>query len=277
MGKTLLFILLFSCIITHSYAAEYTIAVSSIASIPEMTAAQVLKSYIDKMTGESVDIVKDTECDNPDILVGQSSRISELLNSVDFSTLKQDEIILKSFGNNQVVISGARPRGSVYAAYELLEHLGCRFWAPGEYDIPKIEKLDFRNLNIRYAPEIVLRDSDFASFLRLSPEFTTTCRINGELARSMSKRFGGTQKFGGNEVVFGLCHTFNVFVPPAKYFREHPEYYSLVSGKRNPQQLCLTNSEMRKVFIDNAKKYVISDNLDNIQYPRMIVPRVMMR
>ena len=258
MGKILLFILIFCCVITYSNAAKYNIAVSSTATAPEKTAAEVLKRYINKITGESVEIVKDTECNNPDILVGQSLKISKLLNSLDFSTLKKDEIILKSYGDNQLIVSGARPRGSIYAAYELLEHLGCRFWARDEYDIPKIKELDFRNLNIRYAPEIKIREVLSGNSSLLSSEFTVICRVNGALARSLNK------KWGGREELFGWCHTFRRILPPAKYFKEHPEYYSLVNGKRTPGQLCLTNPEMRKVFIDNAKKMVIAHNINMI-------------
>lgn len=36
-------------------------------------------------------------------------------------------------------------------------------------------------------------------------------------------------------------HTFNKLVPPDVYFKEHPEYYSLDNGQRNPNLLCLSN------------------------------------
>ena len=39
-----------------------------------------------------------------------------------------------------------------------------------------------------------------------------------------------------------------------KYFKQHPEWFALVNGKRMGQgaQLCLTNPEMRKVFLQNV-------------------------
>ena len=55
------------------------------------------------------------------------------------------------------------------------------------------------------------------------------------------------------------------FVYQKKYFKEHPEYYSLVDykdkktrkmvrGRRPWNQYCLSNEAMKKVFIENALK-----------------------
>ena len=43
-------------------------------------------------------------------------------------------------------------------------------------------------------------------------------------------------------------------MPPQKYFSEHPEYYSLIDGERNPAQLCLTNPEVVKIAAENVKE-----------------------
>ena len=47
-------------------------------------------------------------------------------------------------------------------------------------------------------------------------------------------------------------------MPPAKHFEEHPEWYSLIDGKRTAGtkgQLCLTNEEMKKVMIANVLEW----------------------
>jgi hypothetical protein len=43
-------------------------------------------------------------------------------------------------------------------------------------------------------------------------------------------------------------------LPPEKYFKDHPEWYSEINGKRTHDlaQLCLTNEEMRKELTKNA-------------------------
>jgi hypothetical protein len=53
----------------------------------------------------------------------------------------------------------------------------------------------------------------------------------------------------GGKIFFGpgfFVHTFAGLVPPEKYFKEHPEYFSLVGGKRQDgyAQLCCTNEDV---------------------------------
>ena len=65
-------------------------------------------------------------------------------------------------------------------------------------------------------------------------------------------------KYGGGDYSAGFTHTFHRILPQSKYFKTNPEYYSLINGKRHPRaQLCLSNKEMRKVFIEEAKKYYV--------------------
>ncbi|MBQ7650570.1 MAG: DUF4838 domain-containing protein [Victivallales bacterium] len=49
-------------------------------------------------------------------------------------------------------------------------------------------------------------------------------------------------------------------MPVDKYFKDHPEYFSLVNGKRvggqGAGQLCLTNPELKKIFLENLLKNI---------------------
>ena len=47
-------------------------------------------------------------------------------------------------------------------------------------------------------------------------------------------------------------HTFEKLIPPGKYFRTHPEYFSVYKGKRSDKaQLCLSNRSMRLELTKN--------------------------
>ncbi len=49
-----------------------------------------------------------------------------------------------------------------------------------------------------------------------------------------------------------FVHTFHRLLPPQKYFDEHPEYYSLIEGRRlQDAQLCLSNPEVIELLIEN--------------------------
>ena len=68
---------------------------------------------------------------------------------------------------------------------------------------------------------------------------------------------GGRAQHGGVEGYWGV-HTFYGLVPPEKYFATHPEYYSLIDGKRTHDraQLCLTNPELLRITVENIKETI---------------------
>ncbi len=64
-------------------------------------------------------------------------------------------------------------------------------------------------------------------------------------------------EYGTYEVLYLFGHNIGHFVRSKKYFKDHPEYYSLVNGERRPwRQYCFSNPEMKKVFIENALEFL---------------------
>ncbi len=254
MKKLLSTILLFT--VTAIYA-QYVVVSPVEASRPERTAAKRLAYYLGQMTGQK--IVVSTRADNtqPAIFVGQSPEIAQMLGGIDFSKLKDDEIIIKSVGNN-LIITGQRPRGTLYAVYTLLEKfLGCRFWDYETIDIPRRNKLELGDINYRYAPPFTRRSIYHWPLPALpalwksgNPEYAAICRNNADLTASNAA-------YGGIDNRAGFVHTFRRIMPPKKYFASHPEYFSMIDGKRvNESQLCFSNPEMRKFFIRCAEAYL---------------------
>ena len=108
-----LFCLMISAVL-YAQAIDYDIIVSPDAIPSEKNAARMLAMYLGKI-GCSTHVV--TESSRvPSIWVGQSPKIAEMLGIEDFKSLKPDEIILKSVAGG-LVISGDRPRGTLYAVY----------------------------------------------------------------------------------------------------------------------------------------------------------------
>ena len=58
----------------------------------------------------------------------------------------------------------------------------------------------------------------------------------------------------------GSAHTFDEIAPVDKYMKDHPEYYSLVNGKRvggqETGQLCLTNPDVVKLAVDAVERWI---------------------
>lgn len=63
---------------------------------------------------------------------------------------------------------------------------------------------------------------------------------------------------GGKVSFYRYSHTFEELVPPEKWFDSHPEYFSLVNGKRRREhsQLCLTNPDVLEICIEGVRRWM---------------------
>jgi len=98
----------------------------------ELLAAEELQSIIEKISGAKLAIERSaTPPTKPSILIGTSlARQAGFGGRVD--KLDKDGLLCAVKGNS-LVLSGKRARGTLYAAYELLEELGCRWVMPGAF------------------------------------------------------------------------------------------------------------------------------------------------
>jgi len=62
--------------------------------------------------------------------------------------------------------------------------------------------------------------------------------------------------------VFG--HAWASIIPPEQYFEAHPEWFSLVNGKRITAQLCISNPQLRDEFVKNLLAKPGNQKLDII-------------
>ena len=240
---------------------EYDIVVTADAIPAERNAARELQHFLRELSGLNLPIVNTAT--GKDILVGQSPEIARLVGG-DFARLRPDEIIVKSTADGRLILSGARPRGTLYAVYTLLEeHYGVRFWTSWETDIPHLERLDISGLNLRYAPPFSRREVFWEDYNR-HLEFAVRRRNYGDM-----QYLQVPPEWGGQSRIIGFVHTFDEIMPAEKYLATHPEFFSLVDGKRQGGQtrgqLCLTNPELLPVFIANVMK-----RLDENQDPQVI-------
>ncbi|WP_288593948.1 DUF4838 domain-containing protein [uncultured Victivallis sp.] len=147
------------------------------------------------------------------------------------------------FKGSDIILTGRMPRGPLYAVYTFLEdYVGIRWWTPTESHIPAKQTLTVEKRDFKYAPQIVSRDDMYRGIVGA---FAPRWKVNGHFAKI-------PPEWGGDMHLLGWCHTFNQFLPPEKYFKDHPEWYSEIGGKRmkGRYQLCLTNQEMTRKFIE---------------------------
>ena len=144
-------------------------------------------------------------------------------------------------------LEGGGPQGVVYGAYALLEAMGCRFLARDCEILPRgplrLEEGERQEIPAFAVRELFWReamDGDFAVKLRLN-----------------SARSSITPEQGGKAMFYNFSHTFNRLVPVETYFDAHPEYFSMVDGKRVRErtQLCLTNPDVLALCVEGVKKW----------------------
>lgn len=225
--------------------SDYQIVLAKGAPLADVTAANELSNYLEQITGVTLPIVEE-KTDKPVIWVGQSPAISQVLGGLNFSTLRDDEIILKTVGND-LVLSGDAPRGTLYSVYELLEsEFNVHFWSFEVTEVPKATTLELPQLDIRYAPELFYREGYYDTLQR-NPRFAVQRRINGHCVNI-------PPELGGHLTLLGFCHTMDQFLPSKRYFEEHPEWYAERDGKRQDgyAQLCLTNPEVRQALLNEV-------------------------
>lgn len=223
------------------------IAVAAEPSPAEQTAARELQSFLKQVTGAELPIKPCTEVprEESQIVVGPSARLGELLPDVKLDRIGDDGIVVRTVGNS-LVLAGPRPRGTLYAVYTFLEDtVGCRWWTSSESTIPKKPTLEIPPLDVTYSPKLKSRLAYYRD--ALAGPFAARLKVNGSAAR-LDESLGGNNRFAM------FVHTFYPLLPPEKYFKEHPEWYSLINGKRTHDraQLCLTNDEMRKELTRNV-------------------------
>ena len=200
--------------------SEYSIVLASDAIDAEKTAAAQLQQNLQKVTGATLPIKEEAEvaADAPQILVGAGARVKTLLPRQDWNTLGHDGIVIKTVGKN-LILAGGRPRGALYAVFEFLEKsAGVRWWTPTESTIPHRDILTVAPQNTVYISPFAYREH-FANSVQSDPLFATRMRENGNYMHQ-------GEELGGHYTILGFVHTFDLLLPPEKYFKEHPEWYS---------------------------------------------------
>ncbi|MBE6540906.1 MAG: DUF4838 domain-containing protein [Ruminococcaceae bacterium] len=208
-------------------------------------ASTELRYYFNRMTANSADIVKTNEAAEDALIVigGALTNYGE-----DRVTYDDDELHWYT-KNGKVFIDGGK-RGILYAMYDFLEALGCRFFTPKAEKVPAYTEFELEESDKREKPLFMYREYYFRDTMR-NQNFSVKCRTNETTE----------EKYGGPFKVANHCHSFLYMVPIDKYFAEHPEWYALVDGKRgrysnerNKWQLCLSNPEVIEKLIESARE-----------------------
>ncbi len=217
-----------------------TVIMPKDASATEKYAAQTLQKYFEQVTGVKCAIADDTAAVGGfTFLVGKTA-----LTKTDVAGLADGSYRIVRSGDT-VEIIGAGNRGTIYGVYGFLDKvLGCRIFTAEEGLVcTKTEFSIPEDLNIEYNTYFEYTDTDWHS--PRDPAYSNANGLSGGVYRSIDGEMGGTVSYLGS-----FCHTLtNTFCAEEKYFAEHPEYFALHNGVRDPDQLCLTNEDVYNVVL----------------------------
>lgn len=237
--------------LTKDGRSEYTIVLSASATPSEKHAASELQSFVKRVSGAELPIVTEGgPAPKRMIVIGDGETLRALRVKIDFKDLGDEGFAIRTAGPH-LVIAGGRLRGTMYGVYGFLEEvLGCRWYTPHVSYIPKMPSIEFkRPLSIVEKPDFEYREPYYTG--AFDADWAARNRNNGNSA-------GLDEPRGGKVTYHHFVHSFADLVPVEKYWATHPEYYSLIDGKRTHEyaQLCLTNPDVLKIATATVMRWI---------------------
>lgn len=210
----------------------------------ERTAANILQSFLQKISGAKLTIIQTSTYKPNDIILNNSDHNKEI---------KEDGFQITTT-NHQLRISGTGGNAVIYGAVSVLEqYLKVDYWGEHEYSFTKNKNISIPSINFIDNPAFRYRQSQLYAMAT-----DTLYRYWHRLKEPASEFAGGY-----------WVHTFDKLLPSEQYGQTHPEYYAFFNGSRHPgkaSQWCLSNPDVFEIvsqridsiFKANPGKRIIS-------------------
>ena len=213
--------------------------------ITEKFAARELQSMLKKIGNVNFEIISGGKCPaEPAVVIGPSGKAA-------FS--EPDSFSIET-SNGNLYLRGNRPRATLYAVYSFLQkYMGVRwFWLgdDGEY---------FKPLNEWRLPKLNRRETAAFRYRSLTPVNSQRIRASGYwLARNKlnyySKLLDIRDQTGMVRTPVGISA--HLIAMPESMFKDHPDWFSMVNGKRIPQGRagCWSNPDFTRYIVEKLVK-----------------------
>ncbi len=241
-----------SCSVNHHLIkngqSKYKIFVSKNAIASEKYAAEELQKYLYEISGCKLRIVHQSEEKDRTIYVGFKDAPASVMRDIKPENFGNEEYIISSEGKD-LLIAGGETRGTLYGVVGYLsDHLGCKWYTKNVSKIPIQKSISLPKTKDRQKPAM-----EEYRFTRWNEAYDTLFSIHNRI-----NGFAVGEELGGSYEFYPFGHTYDLLVPPEKYFNSHPEFFSLVNGKRvgKDAQLCITNPEVVKVATNTVFDWI---------------------
>lgn len=224
-----------------------TVVYSEGASESLIAAADFMAATLERMSGSNGvrTAVKGGSESGFSIYVGRAANSA----LIDLSDVKDDgyKLEIKPEG---IYIVGKTDDAARNGIYDFLEtHLECMYVSPENTYVPIFPTVKLALEEKTVNPTITWRK--VYQFESLLNGWYERLKMNGTVVKEGENNMELYNEWGT------WCHSSFEFVPPEKYFDEHPEYYAKFLGKRRyqfnvlgrtfPTHLCYTNEEVYQI------------------------------
>lgn len=215
------------------------IVVPAQATDAETVAAQQIQSFVKQMSGAELAIAKAGDAGTgPAIVIGNqpaNQAVIDELNKDHPDTIDAFAVVGDA---DHVSLVGRSDDSTLWAAWQWLNDQGVVFLMPGEHGtyVPHKTAISLAPIHDIEAPRVAARGSySIAPQKEGNPEgyytleqglpawkmFMFRMRMNYNAAFTMRDRF----------TVLGSGDSYSGYLPPAKYYKDHPDWYSTPDGK----------------------------------------------
>jgi len=249
-----------AAVLADNGKTPYRIVIPKDTDVSTKAVADDFAGVLKDITGADFAIVTDeTEPSAHEIIVGADNERLEKLGLADMTRdFSEGEYEIRTL-DGKLVIAGGPNRGSINGMYGFLQdHLGCRWFTPGCMKIPERKTIEIGEITDRQKPAFVWRTQH--PQMHWDAAWTARNRLNE------CKTFGGGTSMNmlmsdprvatiGN---YASGHAMSYI--PGSLFETHPEYYSMIAGKRvcpeNPNQrnYCMTNDGLAEYMAGRLKR-----------------------
>ena len=266
----------------RSEGKEPVIIVRPKAGEVEHFAVDELQRYLHRITGERITVREEPLAGAVPLFVGDDAVPAEL---------GAEGYVLRS-AQGGLILAGNSPCATLYAVYDFLERLGCRWYYVDAEDeiishlsLSEVVRIIEAGLSVQEKPDFSVRMRRFLMY-DIGPEGTA---VSKAFMRNLPAVVDWTAKNRMNIFQYALDHNWNcyehwkyyrevfpdmrkrgltigagghclfMFLPPEE-FKEHPDWFPMVGGQRQAKgQFCTRNEEAVSYYINNMAKF-LQDN-----------------
>ena len=184
--------------------SSYTVFLGADPDVAERYAAHELIRFLEESTGVKLPLATDNHpAAGPLIVIGRGNSLADrLCPNIPYSHLGWDGFTIRRSGAN-LLIAGARPRGTLYGVYRFLrDNVGCRWYADDTSLVPKREKVRLPEDNVTDIPRFRYREV-FCPEGGADGDFAARIMLNGQLGHRTVKKPLQAKHGGGLLCLFG--------------------------------------------------------------------------